>query len=52
MEGEKWFSKEIDAEIFYTAIDDLFRELGPPFVFAGLHLIPNGTFWALSTQDN
>jgi hypothetical protein len=30
MEGEKWFSKEIDAEVFYTVVEDLFRQLGPP----------------------
>ena len=47
MNEEKWFGKEIDAEIFYTVIDDLFREVGPPFVLAGSHLIPNGTLWAL-----
>ena len=47
MKWEKWFSKEIDVEVFYTVIDDLSREVGPPFVLAGSHIIPNGTFWAL-----
>ena len=26
----KWFSKEIDTETFYTAIEDPFRQVGPP----------------------
>ncbi len=47
MNEEKWFSKEIDADRFYTGIEDLFRQWGPPFVLANMKVIPNGMFWSL-----
>jgi hypothetical protein len=47
MNKEKWFSKEIDAGRFYTVIDDLFRQVGPPFVLAKMQIVPNGMFWSL-----
>ena len=47
MNEEKWFSKEIDADRFYTVIEDLFRQWGPPFVLANMKVIPNGMFWSL-----
>jgi hypothetical protein len=47
MNEEKWFSKEIDADIFYTIIEDLFRQAGPPFVLANRQTVPNGMFWSL-----
>ncbi|MGB6594704.1 MAG: hypothetical protein WBE68_24640 [Candidatus Nitrosopolaris sp.] len=47
MNEEKWFSKEIDAGRFYTVIDDLFRQVGPPFVLANMQIAPNGMFWSI-----
>jgi hypothetical protein len=47
MNEEKWFSKEIDAGRFYTVVDDLFRQAGPPFVLVNMQIAPNGTFWSL-----
>ena len=38
MDEEKWFSKVIDADRFYTVIEDLFRQWGPPFVDRKLDL--------------
>jgi hypothetical protein len=47
MNEQKWFSKEIDADRFYTVIEDLFSQWGPPFVIAKMQIIPNGMFWSL-----
>jgi hypothetical protein len=45
MNEAKWFSKEIDAGRFHTIIDDLVRQVEPPFVLANMQIIPNGMFW-------
>jgi hypothetical protein len=47
MNEEKWFSREIDAGRFYTVVDDLFRQAGPPFVLVNTEIVPNGMFWSL-----
>jgi hypothetical protein len=31
---------------FYTVIDDLFRQVGPPFVLANMQIVQNGMFWS------
>jgi hypothetical protein len=47
MNEEKWFSKEIDADRFYTVIEGLFTQVGPPFVLTNMQIVPNGMFWSL-----
>jgi hypothetical protein len=46
MEKIKWFTKELDPNVLYNDMEQLFTQCGWPFVIAESKVIPNGLFWS------
>lgn len=46
MEKIKWFTKELDPNVLYNDLEQLFTQCGWPFVIAENKVIPNGLFWS------
>jgi hypothetical protein len=47
MTDEKWFNIQFDnPEYFYSALEELCRQFGPPYGAADNKIIPNGFFWS------
>ena len=42
----KWFKKQIDPDVFYSSIQDIFASFGPPYGAADNKIVPNGFFWS------
>ena len=47
MTDEKWFKRHFNnPEDFYSAVEELFGQFGPPYGAADNKIIPNGFFWS------
>jgi hypothetical protein len=46
MEKIKWFTKELDPNVLYNDMEQLFTQCGWPFVIAENKVISNGLFWS------
>ena len=46
MTNTKWFNNRTDSNIFYSSIEKLFSQFGPPYGAGDNKVIPNGFFWS------
>lgn len=46
MTTTKWFNNRIDYNTFYSSIEELFSQFGPPYGAGDNKIIPNGFFWS------
>ena len=46
MTNPRWFNNRIDYNTFYSSIEELFSQFGPPYGAGDNKIIPNGFFWS------
>src|SRR5947209_20529709 len=47
MTAERWFNRHFNnPEDFYSSVEELFGQFGPPYGAADNKIIPNGFFWS------
>jgi len=47
MTNERWFKRHFNSpEDFYSTLEELFGQFGPPYGGADNKIIPNGFFWS------
>jgi len=49
MDEVRWFNKNVDTDVLYRDLEQLFTQCGWPFVIAENKVIPNGLFWSSLT---
>jgi len=46
MTNPRWFNNRIDYNTFYSSIEELFSQFGPPYGAGDNKIMPNGFFWS------
>lgn len=46
MTNQRWFNNRVDPNKFYSSIEELLLQFGPPYGAADNKIIPNGFFWS------
>jgi hypothetical protein len=46
MTNPRWFNNRIDSNAFYSSIELLLSQFGPPYGAGDNKIIPNGFFWS------